>query len=137
MIQKTPHILGGGGEGTFTLHVSDLLRANETLFFFFDTPSWHKDPNARKEAVMTSVRNELALANAQELINVRAQKRNMSSFPLRVSHPRPLPHDHIRMSPHMRRRIAHFLIPSSSAGLYKTFTHTKNRKRMRNATQSA
>ncbi|KAI0297282.1 Tim10/DDP family zinc finger-domain-containing protein [Multifurca ochricompacta] len=28
-----------------------------------------KDPNARKEAVMTSVRNELALANAQELIN--------------------------------------------------------------------
>lgn len=30
-----------------------------------------KDLNARKEAVMTSVRNELALANAQELINVR------------------------------------------------------------------
>jgi len=29
------------------------------------------DLNARKEAVMTSVRNELALANAQELINVR------------------------------------------------------------------
>jgi hypothetical protein len=30
-----------------------------------------KDLNARKEAVMSSVRNELALANAQELINVR------------------------------------------------------------------
>ena len=29
------------------------------------------DLNARKEAVMSSVRNELALANAQELINVR------------------------------------------------------------------
>ncbi|KAH8981602.1 Tim10/DDP family zinc finger-domain-containing protein [Lactarius hatsudake] len=28
-----------------------------------------KDLNARKEAVMASVRNELALANAQELIN--------------------------------------------------------------------
>ncbi|KAF8501440.1 Tim10/DDP family zinc finger-domain-containing protein [Russula emetica] len=28
-----------------------------------------KDPNTRKEAVMSSVRNELALANAQELIN--------------------------------------------------------------------
>jgi len=32
-----------------------------------------KDLNARKEAVMASVRNELALANAQELINVRAK----------------------------------------------------------------
>jgi hypothetical protein len=30
-----------------------------------------KDLNARKEAVMSSVRNELALANVQELINVR------------------------------------------------------------------
>jgi len=30
------------------------------------------DLNARKEAVMASVRNELALANAQELMNVRA-----------------------------------------------------------------
>jgi hypothetical protein len=29
------------------------------------------DFNARKEAVMASVRNELALANAQELMNVR------------------------------------------------------------------
>lgn len=29
------------------------------------------DLNARKEAVMASVRNELALANAQELMNVR------------------------------------------------------------------
>jgi len=29
------------------------------------------DLNARKDAVMSSVRNELALANAQELINVR------------------------------------------------------------------
>ncbi|KAI0270811.1 Tim10/DDP family zinc finger-domain-containing protein [Russula aff. rugulosa BPL654] len=28
-----------------------------------------KDQNARKEAVMSSVRNEFALANAQELIN--------------------------------------------------------------------
>jgi hypothetical protein len=31
------------------------------------------DLNARKEAVMASVRNELALANAQELMNVRSQ----------------------------------------------------------------
>jgi hypothetical protein len=30
------------------------------------------DLNARKEAVMASVRNELALASAQELMNVRS-----------------------------------------------------------------
>ena len=37
------------------------------------------DLNARKEAVMASVRNELALANAQELMNVRCFA---SFFPL-------------------------------------------------------
>jgi hypothetical protein len=37
------------------------------------------DLNARKEAVMASVRNELALANAQELMNVRSFA---SFFPL-------------------------------------------------------
>lgn len=36
------------------------------------------DQNARKEAVMSSVRNEFALANAQELINVRG---SFSLFP--------------------------------------------------------
>jgi hypothetical protein len=69
------HPRRGVCEGISSLHVSDLLRANKPLFFFFNSPSWRilqSDPNARKEAVMTSVRNELALANAQELINVRA-----------------------------------------------------------------
>jgi hypothetical protein len=41
-----------------------------TFYYLFHMAT--ADLNARKEAVMSSVRNELALANAQELINVRA-----------------------------------------------------------------
>ena len=39
-------------------------------------PLGDADLNTRKEAVMSSVRNELALANAQELINVRGYSPN-------------------------------------------------------------
>jgi hypothetical protein len=51
------------------------LRTFFPVFFESSNPPYilrgDVDLNARKEAVMSSVRNELALANAQELINVR------------------------------------------------------------------
>ncbi|KAH9972718.1 Tim10/DDP family zinc finger-domain-containing protein [Lactifluus volemus] len=54
-------IFGGGG-------------TSSTPAEFSSSSTLPKDPNARKEAVMTSVRNELALANAQELINKTNEK---------------------------------------------------------------
>jgi Tim10/DDP family zinc finger len=77
---------------------------------------------------MTSVRNELALANAQELINVRAQKRNIPSFPLRVSHPPPPPpRSYTNVSPYAttHRSLSHSFVLGRS--LQNFHTHKKQK----------
>ena len=73
------------------------------------------DLNARKEAVMASVRNELALANAQELMNVRYVA---SFFPFDVS---------------IRKINKH----SHGCGVPPRFYHLSLRKQTTSATPSA
>ncbi|KAF7316967.1 zf-Tim10-DDP domain-containing protein [Mycena chlorophos] len=49
-------------------------------FFGGGSKSSPQDNNARKEAIMDNVRNELALANAQQLMNARPVSANERCF---------------------------------------------------------